>query len=242
MDDVRIVKAHVIDMLKDCIHEKHRAYLEDSDALLEYFRIYKAYSAMVKHEYANKTRFDYIVRIRPDAIFCAPIFFPSHCNLSSDSFSTRLSHIRQKYTSPNEILAILIHSFFLPHRVESKKPVDFMAHSLDDLDRLVPSQDEKKLLEFIENGKYMITIGKNLMFVTPRRHFGMLACLGVSYGQHFLPNFKQWLDPPAQFQICALLNGYTIFDSMTKQEMDVIRNFNADKVNLENGFMFVASG
>lgn len=237
-DHVQHVKNSVLQTISSCVSGKHKDYLENSDALLEYYRVHKAYEALVKYEYENKTRFDYITRIRPDAIFCGSISYPSEENITKESLEIRLNHIRKKYHKNHEILAMLVYSYFLPQRVESTHPADFLVHSLEDLEKSTILDDYTSL---VKNGKYLLTIGKNLMFITKRHHFNMLAYLGLSYGHHFLPGFKQWLDPPEQFQICALLNGYSIFDSITKQELAVIKNYDSSKVNIENGFMFIAS-
>lgn len=234
---VGCVKTSVIDMIESCITEKHSEYFRDSDALLEYFRVYRAYQLMTKYEYANKMRFDYVTRVRPDAIFCSTLKYPPR-HLSAELLQPRIDQIKAVYKNNNELLSLVIHSLFLPQRIEMKNEVDFRSQSLEDLDN---KGDTTQILKYIEDGKFIITIGKNLMFVTHRRHFDMLSCLGVSYGQYFLPGFKHWLDPPYQFQICALLNGYTIFDSSSKIELEVIRNFDAAKVEMANGFMFIAS-
>lgn len=234
---VQCVKQSVIEMIESCTNEKHCDYFKNSDALLEYYRIYRAYQLMTKYEYTNKVRFDYITRIRPDAIFCSALQYPPE-QIPIELIQPRIDQIKKVYKNNNELLSLVIHSLYLPQRVETKNDADFFSHSLEDLDN---TKNVSTIIDYIQTGKYIITIGKNLMFVTKRRHFSMLSCLGVSYGQYFLPGFKQWLDPPYQFQICALLNGYTIFDSVTKSELQVIRNFDSQKVTVENGFMFIAS-
>lgn len=235
---VQCVKQSVIELIESCISEKHCDYFKDSDALLEYYRIYRAYQLMTKYEYTHKVRFDYITRIRPDAIFCSRLQYPPE-QISAESIQPRMDQIQKVYKNKNELLSLVIHSLYLPQRIETKNDAEFFSHSLENLENT--ENNVTTIIEYIQSGKYIVTIGKNLMFVTKRHHFSMLSCLGVSYGQYFLPGFKQWLDPPYQFQICALLNGYTIFDSITKSELQVIRNFDSQKVTPDQGFMFIAS-
>lgn len=240
-DSIKDLKKDILNMLSDCISDKHETYLSDSDALMEYYRIYKAYTAMIKYEYSKNTRFDTIVRVRPDALFCAPMLFPTFENITKESIQLRLQDILKKYTKTSDILSILIHSLYLPNRVTTTRPADFLTHSLEEIDKLVDIKNIESMIQYLKYGKFVLTIGKNLLFMTKRHHFTFLAALGITYGQYYLPEFKQWLDPPYQFQISALMNGFTIFDSITKDELDVIKNYDPSKVTDENGFMFIAS-
>lgn len=236
------VKRETLQILETCIQNGNCEYFEKSDALLEYYRIFVAYQTMVRYEYKNRMRFDFITRTRPDAIFVSGIEYPPH-DLSEDKIRECVAYIREhtKYTKNHEVVALLMNGLFIPGRFTDSSDVDFLTHSLVDMDHVVDLDDPKSIVDYVQTGKYVITIGKNLLFITRRHHFTLLPTLGVTYGMYFLSSIKQWLDPPSQFQICALLDRYAIFDSITKAEAETTRDFVPSKVSKELGCVFIAS-
>lgn len=239
--EFQMVKSSILPILKACVKNNDLNYFENSDVLLEYFRLYIANQKMVEFEYKNNIRFDFICRIRPDAVLCSHLMYPSE-NIKENHVKERLDMIQEKYKNPYEVLSIFMNSLFVPDRIHgSEVKGEFFTHSLVKMEEMIDMTSTEAIIDYIQNGKYIVSIGKNMMFITRRHHYTLLSVLGLTYGNYYLPSFKQWLDPPEQFQICCLMDRYAIFDSITKAEIQIIKNFDESLVNSDNGFMFIVS-
>ena len=212
------------------ISENWKNYLKNSGSMIEYYQMYLAYQNMVKYEKQNNTRYDFVLRIRPDVIMNKPLDFSYRIeNQNIRSHMKRVQVYLGEKVISKKCLSIFMNSLFdnkrYHHiRYEDTEPL-LEKYYNDNLEiaKLLDSQEEEdefyeKLKDFIIHGKYVLSLRKNVVYFMNRNHFDFLPYLGITYGYQRMENNEYWFNAESQFEIICMQKNVAIFNSTTYLE------------------------
>jgi hypothetical protein len=157
-------------------------YLYTSGSVVEYYQAYLAVGAIEKYEERENMRYEYIIRIRCDVVFTRPLDVVSRIN-DDDNINQRMNSLLGGVSRGGSAL-------FEEHRPD-------------------PIPD---LAKYIAEGNYVITMRKNVVYFTNRKHLDFIKTIALNYGQYITPHFAWW-DSESQFQAVCNLYGLTVYDS-----------------------------
>ena len=228
-------------------------YLKKSGSMIEYYQLYLSYQSLLEYEKSQNIKYDYVVRLRTDVIYTQPLTF-NFINLSILDIKEQLQIIKNITKETNLLslknIKILLNNLL----VETNKilrysanygNIDFHSNSdnfnkiLNDIENDNDVNDnENNILEsihsFLNNGKYIITLRKNVFFIIKRDWFSEIANLGITYGAYKNNNNAYWWNSESQLQEICLQNNITIFDSTILLEDNSLYKYNNDNYFNEN--------
>jgi hypothetical protein len=234
------------------IYQEWKDYLENSGSMIEYYQLYLAYSNMVKYEYNHNTRYDFVLRIRPDIVINKPLDF-SVFRKDSSYYVNLLDTIRvylgeniddteitkkQLYIFMNTLLDNGRHKHMTYMHSNS-----FMEKHFDEnkeLDDLIQHFTYESLKKYIHRGNYAISLRKNVVYLAGRENFGRIATLGTTYGMQRMGN-ELWFDSESQFETECIHGGYTVFNTTTALEDKSLYEYSRDNYFKEDGDVKVDS-
>jgi hypothetical protein len=191
-------------------------YLRNSGSMIEYYQLQLAYMKMCYYEQVNGFRYDYVIRGRTDTIFAKPLDF-HWLHWSNAEVAARVDLVRESLSrfKPNAtdqdivryIMATLLSDDLLPNleniRTEHAPCGDLP--SLSDLG------------EYIRNGRYILTIRKNNLYILQRSFFYLIPTLGTMYGFLRDPNSDDyWFNAEGQFRSACYYSHLSVFDYDTE--------------------------
>jgi len=202
------------------LDEGWKGYLRKSGSMIEYFQLQLAYMKMCSTEAKGGFRYDYVVRARTDSIYAKPVDFhwldwteaeiaerwrrveeetrqdtlgakPSDmdvfrnfmCTLWSDTVIPNIPFIMTEY---------------VPSPVESDKDMD-----------LTPAG----IRRYLHEGRYILTIRKNNLYLVRRDLFHFLPTLGSMYGFLRSPGADAWwFNAEGQFRDACYYSCVSVFE------------------------------
>lgn len=217
-----------------------KQYLKMSGTIAETYQYYLSYKKMAEYEIENNIKYDYIIRIRTDIVITKKIDF-SFLTMTDEDLLKRLNKIKHKLLQNDGI---------------SKKCIIFLMNSLLDEDRMFYSdlndncvfsnntelnviKNIRELNDYIKNGKYIITIRKNLFFLIKRDLFIPIYDFAFKYGK-FINNGdgiqdNYFWDGETQFQRCLCYYGINQFNSTCLIEDESLYSYEKNKYFLDDG-------
>lgn len=237
------------------IHQEWKDYLENSGSMIEYYQLYLAYSNMVKYEYNNNTRYDFVMRIRPDIVINKPLDF-SVFRKDSSYYVNLLDTIRvylgeniddteitkkQLYIFMNTLLDNGRHKHMT--YMHSNSIMEKYFDENKELDDLIQHFNYESLKKYIHRGNYVISLRKNVVYLAGRENFARIATLGTTYGMQRMGN-ELWFDSESQFETACIHGGYTVFNTTTALEDKSLYEYNRDNyfqednVKTDSSFLF----
>lgn len=206
------------------ISDPWKQYLRTSGSMIEYYQLYSANLQMVKKEQIEHFHYDYVIRCRPDVVITKPIDF-SWLSLSLNDLRLRVKNL-----TVNEI-----HHFFNtlidPTRTIGERDVT-ECHNSQLLNSLTTYES---LLDFLKNGRYILTLRKNVVYIVKRQFFYPIASLGVTYGLTQQLDNDYWFNAESQLQNTCLNNNLVIFDSTTFLEDNSLYHYETSNYFDSNG-------
>lgn len=234
------------------ISEGWKRYLRTSGSMIEYYQLFLAYKNIIQKEYTNNIKYDYIIRTRTDIIITKPIDF-YWLKLTKEDIKKRLNQIieitKKENINSKENIHILMNSLLSFNRIFSplaSGDLYINDSEINEILNLEKSDDiYEKIQNYIENGKYIITLRKNLVYVVKRDYFSFIPTLGVTYGLSRMINNNYWFNAESQLQTICLNSGLSIYDSTTILEDKSLYEYNEkiyfdDEKNIkaDNGILF----
>ena len=211
------------------IDQGWKGYLRNSGSMIEYFQLQLAYMKMYRIEQIGGFRYDYIIRARTDSIYAKPLDF-HWLDWSEDQVANRLRAIKEEMVACKWIEEKGQEN---PHEVLRQ----FMCTLLsDDLipnlafiqTEYVPSPTEKQgdlimtpsfLRKYIHEGRYILTIRKNNLYIAHREHFHFIPTLGTMYGFLRSPHSDSWwFNAEGQFRDACYYSCLSIFEYSSEFE------------------------
>lgn len=239
------------------INNKIYNYLKKSGSMIEHYQIYLSYKSLLEYEFSNNIKYDYIVKLRTDVIYTQPLNF----NFMKITLLDIIDNFQKinKITNESKLLSLKnIKIFFNNLLFENDKNLrnsenyaNLDIHSNYDFYNLLNEneiQNEnyifEKIFNFINNGKYIITLRKNVFIVIKRDFFSEIVNLGITYGSYIknkniLNNdndeyWKFWWNSESQLQEICRQKNICIFDSTTILEDKSLYKYNSTNYFNEN--------
>ena len=178
-------------------------YLKNSGSMIEYYQLHLAYMRMQHHEQTFRFEYDYVVRARTDSIYAKPVDF-HWLNWTDEEIQMRLDTVEQELQLSNiAITPDNLLSYFMS-TIISDDLIPNIQHIMADY---YPSSDKKQIRNtvldwrnYIQNGRYILTIRKNNLYIVRRELFHMIPALGTMYGAFRSPHSDHyWFNAECQF-------------------------------------------
>ena len=198
------------------IEDKWKDYLRHSGSIIEYFQLQLAYMNMCQYEQKNGFRYDYVIRGRTDTIFAKPVDF-RWLSWSEEEVAERVENIKEELR--------LLHM----DGSDAKVIEYFMATILSD--DLLPNISQintdtiwcesvpalSNLTSYLRNGRYILTIRKNNLYIVRRELFYLIPTLGSMYGFLRAPHSDDyWFNAEGQFRAACYYSHLSVFDYDTR--------------------------
>ena len=198
-----------------------KGYLRRSGSMIEYFQLQLAYMNMTYHEQRNNYKYDYIVRGRTDSIYAKPIDF--HWLQWSDTYVadrvqaiTDELHLCKMDATPKNILRYFMNTIISDDLLPNIQHIDA---DYAPCETEVEPVSLMELNNYIKNGRYILTIRKNNLYVVKRSLFHLIPTLGTMYGFMRAPTADDWwYNAECQFRSVCYYSCITIFDYGTLYE------------------------
>ena len=220
-----------------------KEYLKNSGSILEYYQLYLAYLKMSTFEPLNGI-YDYIIRSRTDTIFAQPIDF-HWLKWSDEDVQKRINLINHELEiSKIPITAENVFKYFMNTIISDKliHTVQLLSTKYYPTSISIP-RTAIDFNQFIKNGKYILTIRANNLYIVKRSYFQLIPTLSFIYGHLRSPyNDDYWFNAENQFQAACFNSGLTIFDYNSEYEDKSLYEYDEKKYfdlsfNILNPFM-----
>jgi len=197
-------------------------YLRNSGSMIEYFQLQLAHMKVCLYEQRNGFQYDYLVRGRTDSIYAKPVDFHwlswTDQEVASRVERIRTEMIRSKIDVTDRSLLQYFMSTITSDTTIPNLPRIFADYVLNDADRPpIGSMDQPAVInQYLKQGRYILTIRKNNLYIVRRSLFFMIPSLGTSYGLPRTPAADDyWFNAECQFRSACYFSGLSIFDYST---------------------------
>ena len=158
-------------------------YLKTSGSMIEYYQLYLAYHAM-EHDEQRHGRYDQLVRMRTDSIFCKPIDF-HWLDWTVSDIASRWNEITKRLEQQiSEVThSRVFHTFMgtlLSDDLLTNIP-SLLLRTLPHEGAVIPNTMEE-MHEYLHRGRYLIGVRTNNLYVVRRDLFHLIPALGTMYG------------------------------------------------------------
>ena len=203
------------------LDDSWKQYLRTSGSMIEYFQLQLAHRKVSVYEQRNGFQYDYLVRTRTDSIYAKPVDY--HWLTWTDTeVAARVERIKEEMTrSKIEVTERSLLQYFMATVISDTTipnlPRIFADYVLNDADRppigVTDMPYETALNQYLKNGRYILTIRKNNLYVIRRNLFFMIPSLGTMYGLPRSPAADDyWFNAECQFRSACYYSGISIFD------------------------------
>lgn len=204
------------------LEEVWKAYLRNSGSMIEYAQLHLAYLEMVEREYRSGWRYDYVVRARTDSIYTKPVDF-HWLRWTEEEVSARMDRIREglRLSNKNDTIDHVVTHFMATLLSDDVLPnlQNINASSLLSPTQSALPSSAGALKEYLQNGRYMMTLRKNNLYLAPRSCFYMVPSLAHMYGQFRSPySDNYWFNAEGQFRDACYYSCVSVFDYTTDFE------------------------
>jgi hypothetical protein len=216
-----------------------KGYLRRSGSIIEYYQLQCINHTLFRHETKHGYSYDYIMRCRPDTVFCKPVDF-EWLSMSEQDIQTRFEIIQtlcvQKDMDTTDARTFDIFMNTLLHKSITMDVVNPVYQSYRTRTFVQP-QTPSEIQTFLNNGRYILTFRTNLLYIVKRDYFYLIPCLGTMYSIFKFPLFEHphWFNSETQFQAVCHHSDLTIFDYESKTESDSLYNYEESRYFTSEG-------
>jgi hypothetical protein len=202
------------------IDEGWKGYLRNSGSMIEYFQLQLVYMKMCQVEEKEGFRYDYVIRARTDSIYAKPVDF-HWLSWSEEDVERRLAKIKEEMReSKMEITARDIFRYFMCTIISDDLIPNLSFLSAEYVPCPTDSnhipESAKQIMDFIHEGRYILTIRKNNLYVVRRDLFHLIPTLGTMYGFMRSPIADgYWFNAEGQFRDACYYSCLSIFEYST---------------------------
>lgn len=202
------------------IENNWKDYLRHSGSMIEYLQLHLAYLDMSHYEQVYKFKYEYVIRTRTDSIYTKPVDF-HWLNWSKEEVDQRIQKIRNELRSNDmDDSDKNIFKYFmctiLSDDVISNIPHIYADIQLNETDS-IPSLNQ--FHNYIQNGRYILTLRKNNLYIVKRNLFYLIPSLAMMYGMLRSPcSDDYWFNAEGQFRDACYYSCITVFDYSTLLE------------------------
>ena len=201
-----------------------KKYLLNSGSMFEHYQMQHAYKAMVQKEYETGVNYEYVIRCRTDTIFCKPIDF-HWLHYTDEQLAQIIATIRSKLPAIKDIMPHLLYGIMHEDILGNIQNIEANCKPSESY-REIKEDSVSEINEYIKNGKYMLCIRSNLLYICKRSLFHLIPLLGTSYGLLQNPYADEyWWNSESQFESICYHAGLTTFNYNTEYEGKSIYQF-----------------
>jgi hypothetical protein len=242
---------------KMSIHPHINKYLKTSGSMIEYYQSYLSYQELLKYEKLNNIKYDYIVRLRTDIIYTQPLtfnFLKMTVNDIIDNFKLIHNITQESMILSHKNIAIFFNNLLCETNKELRIKSEFINNDIrnnsEDCNKMMTSilnADEndisvwEKIRQYINNGKYMISLRNNVFYIIKREYFSDIQTLGITYGSYIDYNNRgYWWNSESQLQeICkhyqiSKFDSTILLEGKSLYEYKASNYFNDNNMLIEN--------
>jgi hypothetical protein len=192
-------------------------YLRASGSMIEYFQLHIANLKMNQYEQTHRCNYDYVVRARTDSIYAKPVDF-HWLHWSEEDVQKRLQKIETELelsnipvTDENRLkyfMCTMLSDDLIPNIQNI-----FADRQTSDTVLSDPSTILLDLNAYLKEGRYILTIRRNNLYVIRRELFQLIPALGVNYGLMRTPHSDDyWFNAEGQFRAACYYSCITVYD------------------------------
>jgi hypothetical protein len=193
-------------------------YLKNSGSMIEYFQLQLAYMKMSFYEELHHFKYDYLIRGRTDSIYAKPIDF-HWLKWTKEDITSRIEVIKEEMVlSKLEITSSTLFKYFMC-TILSDDLIPNLSYIFADY---TPSPTEiqppieDNYYDYIHNGRYILTLRKNNLYIVKRDLFHLIPTLGTMYGFMRSPiSDNYWFNAECQFRDACYYSCLSIFEYST---------------------------
>jgi hypothetical protein len=210
------------------VSEAWKGYLRNSGSMIEYFQLQLAYMKVCRTEAIGGFRYDYVIRARTDSIYAKPVDF-HWLDWSEEEVARRIQVIREELvasrlgTGPsglNQVKEVTDHDVFRyfmctlwSEAVLPNLPFITVEHVPSATEVGPPSMDASAVRRYLHEGRYILTIRKNNLYVIRRDLFHFVPTLGTMYGFLRSPHSDSWwFNAEGQFRDACYYSCVSVFE------------------------------
>lgn len=192
-------------------------YLRTSGSMIEYLQLHLAYMDMSHYEQVFKFKYEYVIRTRTDSIFTKPVDF-HWLNWSKEEVDQRIHKIRHELRLHNmDESDKNIFKYFMC-TILSDDVIPNIYHMFADIQLnetdTIPSLNQ--FHQYIQNGRYILTLRKNNLYIVKRNLFYLIPSLAMMYGMFRSPcSDDYWFNAEGQFRDACYYSCISVFDYST---------------------------
>jgi len=188
-------------------------YLRISGAMIEYYQLFLANNPLCAFEYSSFFKYDYVIRVRTDNIFAVPVDF-HWLRWSDDEVQARLDRLAPQCASEDLLAMFMATVLFPDHDFPADvSHVNYQQTLAEECS--LPALNGAEVNRYLREGRYILTMRRNNLYVVRRACFYLLPSTGVCYGHHPTPatdDRHYWFNAECQFRSACYHANVTIFD------------------------------
>lgn len=214
------------------IGEGWKHYLRTSGSMIEYFQLHLANRTVCLYEQRHQFQYDYVVRARTDSIYAKPVDF-HWLSWTDEEVSQRLRRVQSEMIRCGFDVTetSLLHYFMSTLLSDDTIPhlgTILTSNVLHEADSPPLGAAPSVWNQYLKNGRYILTIRKNNLYLIRRNLFFMIPSLGTCYGLPRSPAADDiWFNAECQFRSACYYSGISIYEYSTVFEEtsldDVVR-------------------
>jgi hypothetical protein len=209
------------------LDEGWKGYLKKSGSMIEYYQLQLAYMKMCQTEAKGGFRYDYVVRARTDSIYAKPVDF-HWLDWSLEEIAERWRLIQEELQAdhgspcPQEVFKYFMCTlwsdtvipnipFIMTEHVPSPTDSTELGKELD--------YSPVGIRRYLHEGRYILTIRKNNLYVIRRDLFHFVPTLGTMYGFLRSPHSDAWwFNAEGQFRDACYYSCVSVFEYSSEFE------------------------
>ena len=184
-------------------------YLRNSGSMIEYNQLYLAFNEMKKYEELNNIRYDYVIRLRTDVVITRSIDF-SWLAFTEEQIESKANRLKEIYSDYS--VSHLMNNLLCEERRSFVNRSD-LSHEVSDI------------IDYIKNGRYIISLRKNVFYIVKRELVDDFIEIGIKYGSIKDYAYANWFDAESQLELFLKRANITYFDSVTEVEGDSLYKY-----------------
>ena len=210
------------------LDDSWKHYLRTSGSMIEYYQLYLASRLISEYESLHNIRYNYVIRNRTDIIYTKPLDF-SWLLLTEEIIEEKLANVDINNVAEKISATINFMNRLMGDRNFENGICRCFNYETDPLFNKIIFCDShetmsKNLLYYILHGRYTLVLRDNLYYVMNRDYLEDLALLGITYGE-LKSDDDYWFNAEEQYRSVMKKNNITIFDSVTKVEVESLYNY-----------------
>lgn len=204
------------------IDEGWKGYLRNSGSMIEYFQLQLAYMKLCRTEATGGFRYDYVVRARTDSIYVKPVDF-HWLEWTEEEIERRWRAVQEemRVSGMSQTREDVFRYFMCTVWSDTVIPnvLYLTAERVPGPLGLVVPQTAKEIQTYLKEGRYILTLRKNNLYVVGRDFFHFLPTLGTMYGMIRSPHADAWwFNAEGQFRDACYYSCLDVFEYSSEFE------------------------